>query len=149
MTWPTYTLRPAVAADADWMVDLRVEVMRADLERLGRWNPARARERFLDAFVPAHTSVIGVDGAEVGLIAVRPERDAIWIEHFYLAESTRGRGLGSAVLGQVLASHAGARPFRLNVLVGSPARRLYERHGFRFDWQDDDIDVYLTTAPAD
>lgn len=148
MTAPTFALRPAVAADAEWMVSLRVEVMRADLERLGRWNPERARERFVDAYVPAHTSVIEVGGASVGLIAVRPEPDAVWIEHFYLASGSQGRGLGSAVLARVMAAHASAVPFRLNVLVGSPARRLYERHGFRFDWQDDDIDVYLTTAPA-
>lgn len=146
---PTFALRPAVAADADWMVGLRVEVMRDDLERLGRWNPVRARERFLDAYVPAHTSVIETGGAAVGLIAVRPEPDAIWIEHFYLASHVQGHGLGSAVLARVLSANASALPFRLNVLVGSPARRLYERHGFRFDWQDDDIDVYLTTAPVE
>jgi len=144
---PLFILRPSVAEDADWMVQLRVDVMRADLERLGVWNPARARQRFLDAYVPAHTSVIEVEGEAVGLIAVRPEADALWIEHFYLAAESQGRGLGSAVLTRVLADYAGPLPFRLNVLVGSPARRLYERHGFRFDWQDDDVDVYLTTAP--
>lgn len=148
VTTPAFTLRPALAADADWMVALRVEVMRADLERLGRWDPVRARQRFLDAYVPAHTSAIEFEGDTVGLIAVRPEPDAVWIEHFYLAPPVQGRGLGSAVLAEVLARYSGPLPFRLNVLVGSPARRLYERHGFRFDWQDDDIDVYLTTAPA-
>ena len=148
MTTPTFSLRPAVAADADWMVTLRVEVMRDDLERLGRWNPARARERFLDAYDPAWTSVIEVDGADAGLIAARPAPDAVWIEHFYLAPRLQGHGLGSAVLTRVMDAHASELPFKLNVLVGSPARRLYERHGFRFDWQDDDIDVYLTTAPA-
>jgi len=147
MTTPHYELRPATAADAEWMVELRIAVMRADLDRLGRWNPIRARQRFLNAYVPGHTSVILVSDDVVGLIAVRPEPDAVWIEHFYLAENSQGRGLGGAVLAGLMAKHDDGRPFRLNVLRGSAARRLYERHGFRFDWQDDDIDVYLTTAP--
>ena len=146
MTADRFELRPATAADAEWMVELRVQVMRADLERLGRWNPVRARQRFLDAYVAEQTSVILVDGAAIGLIAVRPEPDAVWIEHFYISAALQGRGIGSAVLAEVMASTAGHRPFHLNVLQGSDARRLYERHGFRFDWQDDDIDVYLTTA---
>lgn len=35
--------------------------------------------------------------------------------------------------------------YRLNVLQGSPARSLYERHGFVVDSQDD-VDVFMTRA---
>ena len=146
MSAPLFHLRPSVAADAAWMVELRAEVMFPDLDRLGRFDPVRVRERFLTAFDPTLTSVIEVGGQPVGLIAVRPETDAQWIEHFYLRTDLQGKGLGSAVLVEVMTRHADDRPFRLNVLLGSPARRLYERHGFRFESQDDDIDVYLTTA---
>lgn len=134
------------------MVDLRLDVMRADLERVGVWNPVRARERFLAAFVAAHTWVVDVpasaarDGRNAGLIAVRPEPDALWIEHFYLRRDLQGAGLGGAVLAKVMARHAGTLPFWLNVLRGSAARRLYERHGFGFGYEDA-VDVYLT-APA-
>jgi len=140
-----FTLRPSTASDADWMVDLRAIVMRPDLERVDRWDPNRVRERFLNAFDPAQTSVILIDGSPVGLIAVRKEADAVWIEHFYLDPNHQGLGIGGRVLAQVMASNQSHLPFRLNVLLGSPARRLYERHGFRFESQDE-IDVYLTTA---
>lgn len=145
---PPFRLRQSTATDASWMVELRAEVMFADLDRLDRFHPVRVRERFLNAFVPEQTYVIEVGDGIAGLIAVRPEADAQWIEHFYLRTDLQGRGLGSAVLADVMARHGDERPFRLNVLLGSPARRLYERHGFRFDSQDDDVDVYLTTAPA-
>jgi len=141
----SFTLRPSTASDTDWMVDLRAIVMRADLERVGRWNPDRVRERFLNAFVPSQTSVIEIDREPVGLIAAREEADAVWIEHFYLDPAHQGLGIGGRVLAQVMDAHRGERPFRLNVLLGSPAMRLYERHGFRFDSQDD-IDLYLTTG---
>jgi hypothetical protein len=38
------------------------------------------------------------------------------------------------------------RPFRLDVLQGSPARRLYERHGFVLE-SEDPVDVFMV-APG-
>lgn len=145
---PAWSLRQALPSDAAWIAELRAQVMRPDLERLGRWDTARVRQRFLNGFLPAHTFVIEVEGSAVGVIAVRPERDEQWIEHFYLGSEHRGRGLGSEVLGHVMATHRDARPFRLNVLQGSPARRLYERHGFVHE-HEDAIDVFLVaTSPG-
>jgi GrpB-like predicted nucleotidyltransferase (UPF0157 family)/GNAT superfamily N-acetyltransferase len=129
-------------ADAHWMVELRAEVMQPDLERLGRFDPVRVRQRFLDAFRPEQTSVIQVDGTDVGLIAVRPEPDTIWIEHFYVQPSLQGRGVGTAVLASMIDAHEDGRPFRIDVLQGSPARRLYERFGFLFEHADA-VDVFL------
>ncbi|WP_120493667.1 GNAT family N-acetyltransferase [Microbacterium phyllosphaerae] len=138
-----WSLRASSPSDAPWMAELRAIVMRPDLERLGRYDPVRVRQRFLDAFSPEHTRVIVVDGEDVGLIAVRGEPDAVWIEHFYLAPGSQGRGLGSAVLAEVLVERgADGQLFRLNVLQGSPARRLYERHGFVLE-SEDAVDVFL------
>ncbi len=116
--------------------------MRADLQRLGRWDPIRVRRRFLDGFRPTHTWVIEIAGEPVGLIALRPEPDAQWIEHFYVDPAHQGRGIGTSVLDQVMAANRDHRPYRLNVLQGSPARRLYERHGFIHE-HEDPIDVFL------
>ncbi len=124
------------------MAEMRAVVMRPDLERLGRFDAARVRTRFLDAYAPADTRVIEVAGATIGLVALREEPDARWIEHFYLAPSAQGQGIGGAVL-RALLSEPGATPFRLNVLQGSPARRLYERHGFTV-YAEDDVDVWMT-----
>lgn len=138
----SWSLRPCSAEDAEWIVSLKAEVMRADLERLGRWDPDRSRRRVLDAFDPAHTWIIVVDGADVGSIAVRPASDALWIEHFYLLAAAQGRGIGSAVLQDVLRARQDGRPFRLNVLQGSRARQLHERNGFVLE-REDPIDVFL------
>lgn len=140
MSW---MLRPSTTADAAWIAELRADVMRPDLERLERYDPVRVRQRFLDAFDPALTRIIVVDGADAGSIAVRPASDGMWIEHFYLDAAVQGRGIGSAVLAEILAATPG--PLRLNVLQGSPARRFYERYGFVLDTQDE-IDVYLVRA---
>jgi GNAT superfamily N-acetyltransferase len=143
-----WSLRQALPSDAPWIAELRAHVMRPDLERLGRWDPVRVRQRFRDGFLPAHTFVIEVECSPVGVIAVRPERDEQWIEHFYLGSQYQGRGLGSEVLRHVMATLRDARPFRLNVLQGSSAQRLYERHGFVHE-HEDRIDVFLIAKTND
>ena len=129
------------------MVELRAVVMRADLERLGRYDEQRVRQRLRDAFAPEHTWVVDVDGAFAGCVALRPAVDARWLEHFLLAPHLQGSGIGSGVLRELLdqCDHDGV-PVRLNVLQGSPARRLYERHGFTVDTEDS-VDVFMVREP--
>jgi GNAT superfamily N-acetyltransferase len=138
------TLRPSSDADAAWIADLRAEVMRPDLSRLGKFDPVWVRERFLRQFVPGNTRLIDVGGETVGSVAVRTTPAEHWLEHFYLASAQQGRGIGGEVVRGLLAeTRPGAPlPWRLNVLQGSPARRLYERHGFVFE-HEDDVDVWL------
>ena len=136
-----WTTRPSTPDDATWIAELRAVVMRPDLERLGRYDEHRVRQRFLDAFDPALTRVIVVDGVDAGCIAARPASDGTWIEHFYLTERVQGHGVGTQILQSILAEQH-PRPWRLNVLQGSPARRLYERHGFMLD-SEDEVDVFL------
>jgi GNAT superfamily N-acetyltransferase len=79
---------------------------------------------------------------------VRPGDGRRWLEHFYVAPLWQGRGLGSAVLRAVLdQADADSVTVALNVLRGSAARRLYERHGFVVEAQDPD-DVFMVRAPG-
>ncbi|MCK2242793.1 MULTISPECIES: GNAT family N-acetyltransferase [unclassified Crossiella] len=143
-----WALRAAEPADVEAIAELRASVLRPDLERLGIFDEHRVRQRLRDSFHPRHTSIIEVDGAFAGSVTVRPDGDARWLEHFYLAPGLQGRGIGSAVLRTLLArADAEGVLVRLNVLRGSAAHRLYERHGFTVDTQDP-IDLYLVRRPA-
>ena len=159
MNW---TLRPATIADLDELAELRAVVMRPDLERLGRYDEHRVRQRLRDAYAPEHTRIIEVDGELAGSITMRPAPPTAdgpggdrpggdgpatggtrWLEHFYLSPHHQGQGLGTAVLGTVLgAADADQATVRLNVLQGSPARKLYERHGFVVE-DEDPVDVFM------
>ncbi|WP_110239454.1 GNAT family N-acetyltransferase [Nocardioides gilvus] len=143
MAWQ---LRPCVDGDAHWIAELRADVMRPDLERLGRFDPERVRRRFLAGFDASSTHVIEVATKPVGCIAVRRTPDAHRLEHFYLDATLQGQGIGTAVLSHVLAEHGPSATFRLNVLSGSPAQRLYARHSFTIE-REDPIDVYMVRAP--
>ncbi|MFC7645568.1 GNAT family N-acetyltransferase [Streptosporangium lutulentum] len=85
-------------ADLEGVAELRAVVLRPDLERLGRYDEHRVRQRLRDGFAPAHTWMIEVGGALTGCVALRSAMDAYWLEHFYLAPDRQGRGVGSAVL---------------------------------------------------
>lgn len=141
-----WDIRPASVADVEAIAELRAVVMRADLERLGRYDEQRVRQRLRDGFEPAHTWVIEVSGAFAGCVALRPAEDAHWLEHFYLAPHLQGSGIGSDVLSRLLerCDQEGV-PVRLNVLQGSPARRLYERHGFVLETEDP-VDVFMVRS---
>ncbi|MEU9270681.1 GNAT family N-acetyltransferase [Streptomyces sp. NPDC048251] len=142
-----WVTRPATADDVEAVAEVRAVAMRADLERLGRYDEHRVRQRLRDGFVPAHTRIIELDGVLAGCVALRPADDAHWLEHFYLAPHAQGRGIGTAVLRELVeTADRSALRLRVDVLQGSPARRLYERHGFTFE-HEDAVDVFLVRAP--
>jgi GNAT superfamily N-acetyltransferase len=122
---------PACADDADALVALRLSAMRESLERIGRFDPVRARERFLGGFAPEHTRHIVVGGQRVGFVVVKPAEQGLLLDHLYIAPEFQRRGIGSAVLAAVFAqADAQAQPLRVGALRGSDSNRFYLRHGF-------------------
>jgi len=143
-------IRFAAATEADFerLLALRLTVMREHLERIGRFDPARARQRFRAGFRPAWTRLIEADGAFAGCVTLGRAEDHFELEHFYLEPGCQGRGVGAAVLARLLAeADAAGLPVRLGVLKRSPAARFYERHGFRFTGEDE-FDVFYERPAA-
>ncbi len=104
----------------------------ASLERIGRFDPSRARERFRESFASQHTRHIVVGGQRVGFVAVKPLDDLLLLDHLYLLPAAQGRGVGSAVLAVVFAEAAQAgKALRVGALRGSDSNRFYVRHGFQ------------------
>ncbi|WP_406284945.1 GNAT family N-acetyltransferase [Streptomyces sp. NBC_00209] len=146
-TTQAWDLRPAAPADLADIVELRAVVMRPDLVRLGRYDEHRVRQRMRDSYVPEHTSVLVVDGRFAGCVTLKPYEDGWCLESFFLDAALQGRGIGSGVLRRLLArTDAEGAPVRLNVLQGSAARRLYERHGFVTE-REDPVDVFMVRWP--
>ena len=128
---PLFAFAPVGEADFDDLLALRIAVMRESLERIGRFDPQRAAERFRSTFRPAQTRRIHVGAEAAGCVAMWDEPEALRVEHFYLAVKYQRLGLGAAVLRRLFAeAPPHVQCFRVGALRGSDANRFYQRHGF-------------------
>ncbi|GAB6903145.1 GNAT family N-acetyltransferase [Kineosporia succinea] len=142
-----WTFRPATDEDLERIADLKVLVIRPHLERLRPWDEASARHYLYVRWHAANVRVIEVGGEFAGCVALRQAEDCRWIEQFYLYPQFQGQGLGTAVIGALLEEcDADGQVVRLDVLQQSPARRLYERHGFTLE-HEDELDAFLIRRP--
>ena len=125
------TLQQVNAEDAASLADLRVVAMQPSLEAVGRFDPRRARARFLDMFTPEFTRQILRAGERVGFVVVRSAGDDLLLDHLYLSPGAQGQGIGAAALKTVIAEARAARKtLRVSALKQSRSNDFYVRHGF-------------------
>ncbi|WP_291376017.1 MULTISPECIES: GNAT family N-acetyltransferase [Achromobacter] len=145
---------PAAEADFEALLALRIEAMRDSLERLGRFDPDRARARLRGTFRPECTWHIEEDGKRIGFYCLRPEGEGLRLDHLYVHPSAQGRGVGGQVLRRILqdADRRGVG-VALSALRGSDSNRFYRRHGFvqtgEGEWDIDYLRDYLRDCPGD
>ena len=140
-------LIPVHPDDAEQLVALRIAAMRDSLIRIGRFDPQRARERFLSGYSSAHTRHIAVAGRRVGFVAVKPQADALLLDHLYLHPDSQGEGIGAIVLARVIAeARAQGLPLKVGALRDSDANRFYLRHGFKLVGQEEFDNYYLLSV---
>lgn len=70
-----WRFRSLTIHDGPALAEVRAAAMRPSLERLGRYDDTRVRQRFLDAFDPTCAWGLELDGRLVGCVALRPEGD--------------------------------------------------------------------------
>jgi len=129
---------PVTEADFEPLLAIRIEVMREHLERVFRYKPSRARRVFREHFAEPGLRSVLIDDELAGCVGFRVGDAEIKIDSFYLARRHHNRGLGAEILKVLLAeADALGLPCELDVLLGSPADRFYERHGFVKQGQDD------------
>ncbi len=142
------TFSPTTHSDVDRLVAIRVAAMRESLERVGRFDPKRARERFLASFDPALCRFIEADGVRVGFVLVRPQEDHLYLDHLYVEPEHQGKGIGAAVLREIFADADSQRiPIRVGALRGSESNRFYQRHGFE-QTNETEWDIYYMRQPS-
>lgn len=139
--------QPALASDAESLANLRVEAMRESLERVGRFDLRRAKDRFLGGFSPNHTLHILLDGERVGFYALKPVDGGLLLDHLYISPAHQGKGIGAAVLAEVFAlADLQGCSVRVGALKDSDANRFYARHGFLLVEQAEFDNYYLRRA---
>ncbi len=123
-------LQPALS-DGNTLAELRVAAMRDSLLAAGRFDPARARNRFLSVYSPTDTWTINVEGTLSGFYTLNRKTDHLWLNDLYLTPQSQGAGIGSMVIKRIKQhSIAQKLPIRLGALRGSRAIDFYLKHGF-------------------
>lgn len=138
---------PATRNDLEALVDLRILAMRESLERIGRFDPTRARERFAAGFDPDNTRHLMLDRNRIGFVVVRHEADHQLLDHLYIHPEFQNRGYGASVLAVLFAEADAVRALvRVGALRGSDSNRFYERHGFELVEQTEWDNYYVRPA---
>lgn len=124
-------LLPATESDAEELVLLRIAAMRESLERIGRFDPIRVRERFLAGFSVLDTLHIMSGGTRVGFLVLKRTLDGFLLDHLYVHPTQQGLGIGAWVLQWIFyQADSQGEVVRVGALKGSDSNRFYIRHGF-------------------
>jgi ribosomal protein S18 acetylase RimI-like enzyme len=141
-------LRAARDADRDWASRVYLATTKPYVDHLPEWTDAFILGRFIDRFDVAASRVIEIDRAAAGWLRLSENDGEIVLEQVYLAPEHHGRGIGTALLRGLVADwQAQGKPVLLRVLKRNPARRLYERFGFRRVGETD-IQYLMRRDPA-
>ncbi|HXO49861.1 MAG TPA: GNAT family N-acetyltransferase [Mycobacterium sp.] len=108
---------------------------------------ARHREVFARQWQLAEVRIITVAGEDVGWLQTALADDAIFLGQLYLDGRFQRHGIGSRVMHVLIedAMHA-KKAITLAVVKINPARRLYDRLGFRVT-HEDQHKVYMRREP--
>jgi GNAT superfamily N-acetyltransferase len=134
-----------ITADLDdgaFLAELRVRAMQPSLEAIGRFDPVRARARFLESYSASKTKKIVVGDDVVGFFVVEDRGDHLWLDHLYIDPKHQGLGFGANVLKYIkVLAKENHLSVRLGALRGSQSNQFYQTHGF-VKTTEEEWDIY-------
>ncbi len=132
----------SIDTDSEFLLEVYTEARAEEMASFG-WTKeqlaAYARMQFdlqqrahLDRYPEAEQSVLILDGKRAGQIRISRSPDQMVLVDIGVVSSFRGRGIATRVITDLTVEAQSSRlPLRLCVRPESPAKRLYERLGFR------------------
>jgi GNAT superfamily N-acetyltransferase len=126
-----YQLRLADDADMEFLWQLKLVTLREYITQIFGWDEALARTVLERHWHGSH--IVLLDAERVGQIKVTEGPEGwVYLAEILLLPAYQRRGLGTCIVQDVIdvAERAGCN-LELQVLSSNPARRLYERLGFR------------------
>jgi ribosomal protein S18 acetylase RimI-like enzyme len=145
-----YTLRPATAADYDFLYQLHIASMKVYIAATWGWDEAWQLNYFNTHFDPAKRQIILVDETAAGAVSIEQREDEVYLALIELLPSHQGREIGTAVIQDIInAANAKGMRVSLHVLkANEPARRLYKRLGFTIT-AEEEVRYLMTHWPLE
>jgi ribosomal protein S18 acetylase RimI-like enzyme len=148
---PLIALRPAQSADLVFCRRVTHETMSRIVEQLFGWDEAHQIEKFARQWNVDEVRLITVGDEDAGWLQTAAVGDAVFLKQIYLDRPFQRQGIGTRVM-QIVMEEARreGKAVTLGVVKINPARRLYERLGFR-TMREDEYKFYMRreadTAP--
>jgi ribosomal protein S18 acetylase RimI-like enzyme len=126
-------MRQATADDKNFLWDVFCVSMKDYITQTrGEWDEQREEAQFRNQLDLLTTQVVHANNLAVGFIMAPIKDSARWIHTICIAPEHQRKGIGTEILGRVIAQAKEQKvPLYLGVLKVNPARRLYQRLGFR------------------
>jgi GNAT superfamily N-acetyltransferase len=130
-------MRPALNHDFEYCRRLYFAEMRWIIEELHLDRTAQEAS-FRQQWNSTQVRIIVLDGADVGWIQIIREDHDLFVAQILVDGPFQRRGIGTEVMKRLIGEASGLNlAVRLDVVRINPARRLYERMGFRVTHKDD------------
>jgi GNAT superfamily N-acetyltransferase len=129
--------RPATADDFDYCAGHYFAGMDTVIRDLNLDRAAQTAS-FRRQWAPAEVRIIMRDGIAIGWLQTAELADALFLKQLFVEGAFQRQGIGTAAMRRLIAEAADTgRPMTLGVVKTNPARRLYERLGFRVTNEDE------------
>ena len=130
-------LRPALDYDFEYCRRLYFGEMSWIIEEL-HLHRAAQETSFRKQWNSTQVRLIALDGTDVGWVQTIREDDELFVAQMFVDSRFQRKGIGTEVMRRLISEAAAFNlAVRLNVARINPARRLYERLGFRVTREDD------------
>jgi GNAT superfamily N-acetyltransferase len=130
-------LRPARPADFEFCATLYFAEMEEVIRQLNLDVTSHTRG-FRDRWNVAEVEIISCDHIEIGWVQTSIVDGALYLGQIFIVPPFQRRGIGTGVIIGIIDKATKAdRPVTLSVVKANPAKKLYERLGFRVTDTDD------------
>ena len=127
-----FDFRPASRSDFDFCWPIYRDAMKPLTEAMSQWNEPAQHKVVAQAVTDSGTSILRQDQADVGWLQVEESRHVVQLKQIFLLPTVRNRGLGTSFLTWMKErADRKRKDLTLEVMGNNPARRLYERLGFK------------------
>ncbi|MFH1053725.1 MAG: GNAT family N-acetyltransferase [Candidatus Woesearchaeota archaeon] len=123
-------LRDCKQEDFDWCYNLSEENMKPFVEKhWGKWDP----KLFTDNYETERSKIILVDGKKAGFYEIEIRNNLGIIHGIQILPKFRGKGIGIKIMDLIENEfrNKNVTVSRLRVFIDNPARKLYERFGYK------------------
>ena len=135
----TIQLRNAAPEDYEFVRSVHHRTMQGYVKDFfGSWDRDYQNQRFARTYKIEEVWIIVGGGTDVGWLARRESEENLLLTEFYVAAEHQNQGIGTQILRDLISeARRKNKSVSLGVLKNNPARRLYEREGFKVIGEND------------